>query len=135
MTVTSLDNPDWESQMREMLGDDAEDMIRRYQHIIDNWVPLDEPVAIMEIATSHDDVLKWLPAAHLYMDEQEGFDEIAFRDFVWNAAFELTRVYMQTDSIDPDDACTDAMRYFWSTMDDDDDTDESEEDEDSEDDE
>jgi hypothetical protein len=128
--TTAFDNPDWEAQMRSMMGEqDAEDMIRRFQHIIDTHVPEDEPVAQIEVAVARGDVYRWLPAAHKFLDETE-YDETALRDFVWNLGFELTRLYMQTEEIEFDEGSSEAMRYFWATMDDDD---ESEDEDDGED--
>ena len=114
---TAYDQPDWESQMRSMLGDDADEMIRRFHNVIDNWVPPDEPVGVFEVAVSQEDVERWLPAAHRFLDETE-YDEIALRDFVWNAGFALCRTYMSEDAIEADDDCSDAMRYFVTPPDD-----------------
>lgn len=118
MTATTFDNPDWESQLRDMMGEDAPDMIKRFQGIInEHYDNLDQPVATVEIACSQEDVHRWLPAIHGYLNDGE-YDEETFREIVWNLGFELSRIYLTTDEVEQDDACSDTTQFFWSTLDD-----------------
>lgn len=124
MTATTFDIPDWESQMAEMLGDDAPDMVRRFTQIINEHVEsLDEPVAILEVAASEDDIHKWLPAVHGFLTETDEYDDEAFRELVQTLGFELSRTYLFNDDVEQDDACSATSEFFWGTLDDEDEDD------------
>lgn len=114
---TTYDIPDWESQMRDMFGPEADEMVRRFKHIIETWVPTDEPVARVEIAFSRDEVYELLPTIKAWLDTGEG-DEAKIRNLIWLIGLELCREYMQSDDIDYDESASATIPYFFGSEDD-----------------
>ena len=125
---TTYDIPDWQSQMRDMLGPEADEMIRRFNHIIVTHIPLDEPVARVELAFSREELYELLPTIKAWLDTGEG-DESKIRNLVWLVGLELCREYMTSDSIDYNEEASATIPYFfgaeddWGLYDDDDDDD------------
>lgn len=114
---TTYEMPDWREQMHLMMGPDAPDMIRRFEHIIDTHVPFGEPVTKVELAFSQEEIYRDLPQLKLWLDGQD-CDEQVVRNLMFNLGVELCRQYMTEEAVEYNEPCSDAIPYFFGSEDD-----------------
>lgn len=125
--MTKMDIPDWESQMRDMFGNDitepgvAEDMIRRFAKIIEEHDQHDQPITQASVALTETDVHKYLPEIASFLQGHE-HDRTVLEEVVWFLGMEICQRYMSEDSIGFSEACQPAVAFFFGSMDDDGDT-------------
>lgn len=121
MSNTKFDQPDWESQLKTMMGEhDAEELARKFRTIInEHYENQDQPVGVIEVALSPDEVVSWMHTIYDTLSESDVSDGL--RDILWNVGLELVGIYLESDDIDPDEKCNDLIHFLWITEADDDD--------------
>lgn len=113
MTRVGFDNDDWESQIEQMLGPDAQQVAYRFKNILDSFgAKEDDPVGSIEILLSEEEVHEWLKQAYYWVTDDEKVSEETIASMVWNIGLQLASLYVDNDGIEPSNDSSEASMFF-----------------------
>jgi hypothetical protein len=114
MTKIGFENEDWESQIEQMLGPDASQVAYKFKNIMDTYENKDyeEPAGFIEIVMSETEVHEWLQQAHYWVTDDDRISEETIANMVWNIGLQLAQLYVDNDSIEPDNNSSEAAVFF-----------------------